>query len=178
MKKRWKLALTAAVLLALVCWSAWYARPVSMFDLKPELEPKTISVSVMRFGEPYEEVPHLHFDISADTAEGQSLLTELEAIVIRCSPLDPLRSFYWKYLTAVFPPTIAGRQTEPGQYQYMIFVSGSSDWISLQFNLDAWEYDLPEQPSYLPCQVTDGIPLGQSLGDKLWEMARQFDSDS
>lgn len=178
MKKHWKLALAAAVLLALAVWCAWCARPVSVFDLEPELEPASIHVSILQYGEPYEEVPHLHFDIGADTAEGQSLLTELEAIVIRRSPLDPLRSFYWRYLTAVFPPTITGRQTAPGQYQYMLHVTGSGDWIALQFNLDEWEYHLPEQPNDFPCQVSDGVLLGESLEDKLWEMAQQVKSDS
>lgn len=178
MKKRRKFALAVAVLLALAVWCGWYARPVSLFELNPDLVPASVHVSIIQYGEGYEDPAHLSFDIDAGTPQGQALLADLEAIVLRRSFWNPLRSFYWKHLTAVFPPTITGRQTEPGQYQYMIFAAGSSDWISLQFNLDEWEYDLPEQPSYFPCRISDGIPLGQSLGDKLWEMAQQSDSDS
>lgn len=178
MKKYGKPAPAVAVLLALVCWCAWYARPIKALDLNPELEPASISVSITRFGEPYEGAESLHFDLDADTSAGQSLLTDLEAIVIRRSPLNPLRSFYWRYLTDVFPPTISGRQTAPGQYQFMIHIWDSGAWIALQFNLDEWEYDLPEQPQYLPCRVSDGVAAGQAIGDELWEMAQRAEYNS
>ena len=92
-------------------------------------------------------------------------MEQLEAIRICRPPLNPLRN--------VLPSSFAGRQTEPGQYNYVIHVFGANGgWAALQFFLDEWEYDLPEQLQYLPCRVSDGKSLGQALGDKLWEMAQ------
>ena len=108
--------------------------------------------------------------MDAGTPEGQALLKPLEAIRIRRSPLNPLRN--------ILPPTTTGRQTEPGQYNYVIHVFGANGgWTALQFFLDEWKYDLPEQPQYLPCRVSDGKALGQVLGDQLWEMAQEIESN-
>ena len=164
MKKSWKIA-AAAALLALVCWCGWYSRPVSIFDLKPELEPADINIHIQRFDDSAQGHERRDLDVDATTPEGQALLEQLEAIRICRPPLNPLRN--------VLPSSFAERQTEPGQYNYVIHVFGANGgWAALQFFLDEWEYDLPEQLQYLPCRVSDGKSLGQALGDKLWEMAQ------
>ena len=170
MKKRWKIA-AAAALLALVCWCAWYSRPVSIFDLKPELEPADINIHIQRFDGSVQGHEHCDLDMDADTPEGQALLEQLEAIRIHRSSLNPLRK--------VLPPSFTGRQTQDGQYTYVIHVFGTGGgWVSLEFFLDEWKYDLPEQAQYLPCRVSDGETIGQVLGDQLWEMARKIESIS
>ena len=169
MKKSWKIA-AAAALLALVCWCGWYSRPVSIFDLKPELEPADINILIQRFDDSARGHERRSLDVDADTPEGQALLEQLEAIRIRRPPLNLLRN--------VLPSTIAGRQTEPGQYNYAIHIFDTDgSWVALQFFLDEWKYDLPEQPQYLSCRVSDGKALGQALGDELWEMAQQIESN-
>ena len=159
--KRW----IVPTLLALVCWCGWYSRPVSIFDLKPELEPANINIHIQRFDDSVQGHEHRDLDVDAGTPEGQALLEQLEAIRIRRSPLNPLRN--------ILPSTTTGRQTESGQYNYVIHVFGANGgWAALQFFLDEWEYDLPEQPQYLPCRVSGGASLGQALGDKLWDIAQ------
>ncbi|MEG1657870.1 MAG: hypothetical protein RR288_02320 [Oscillibacter sp.] len=168
MKKRWKIAGLAA-LLALICWAAWYGRPVSVLDLNPELEPVGISLFIERFGDTVQGNAHRDLNVDATAPEGQALLEQLEAIRIRRSPLNPLRK--------VLPSTGTGRQTQDGQYHYVIHVFGTDGWVALQFLIDEWSYDLPEQPQYLPCRVFDGEAIGQALGDKLWEMAQEIESN-
>ena len=170
MKKSWKFA-TAAALLALIVWCGWYSRPVSIFDLKPELEPATINVYIGRFDDSARGHGYRDLDVDAGTPEGLALLEQVEAIRIRRSPLNPLRN--------VLPPTTTGRQAGPGQYNYAIHIFGTDgSWVALQFLLDEWKYELPEQAQYLPCLVSDGKAIGQTLGDKLWEIAQQIESDS
>ena len=170
MKKGWKFAIAAA-LLALIVWCGWYSRPVSIFDLKPELEPADINIHIQRFDDSARGYERRSLDVNADTPEGQTLLEQLEAIRIRRSPLAPLRN--------ILPSTITGRQTKPGQYNYAIHIFGTDgSWVALQFFLDEWKYDLPEQAQYLPCRVSDGKALGQALGDELWEIAQQIESNS
>ena len=170
MKKRWTITVLAA-LLALVCWCTWYSRPVSIFDLKPELEAADINIHIQRFDDSVRGYERRSLDVDADTPEGQALLEQLEAIHIRRSPLAPLRN--------ILPSTITGKQAEPGQYNYAIHIFGTDgSWVALQFFLDEWKYDLPEQPQYLPCLVSDGKAIGQTLGNKLWEIAQQIESDS
>ena len=169
MKKRWTITVLAA-LLALVCWCSWYSRPVSIFDLKPELEPADINIHIQRFDDSAQGYERHSLDVDADTPDGQALLEQVESIRIRRSPLDPFRN--------VLPSTITGRQTEPGQYNYAIHIFGTDgSWVALQFFLDIWKYDLPEQAQYLPCRVSDGKALGQALGDELWEIAQQIESN-
>lgn len=170
MKKGWKFA-AAAALLALVCWCGWYSRPVSIFDLKAELDPSDINIHIQQFDDGTQGHERRSLDVDVGAPEGQALLEQLEAIRIRRSPLNPLRN--------LLPSTTTGRQTESGQYTYVIHAFGTDGgWVSLEFFLDEWKYDLPEQSQYLPCQVSDGKTLGQALGDQLWEMAQQAESKS
>ena len=89
MKKRRMIPILAA-LLALVCWCAWYSRPVSIFGLKPELQPADINILIQRFDDSARGHERRSLDVDADTPEGQALLEQLEAIHIRRSPLAPL----------------------------------------------------------------------------------------
>ena len=170
MKKRWTITVLAA-LFALVCWCTWYSRPVSIFDLKPELEAADINIHIQRFDDSVRGYERRSLDVDADTPEGQALLEKVESIRIRRSPLNPLRN--------ILSSSFTGRQVQTGQYTYGIHVFGTGGgWVSLEFFLDEWKYDLPEQTQYLPCRVSDGKTLGQTLGDKLWEMAQEGESNS
>jgi len=169
-KKHWKIS-AAAALAAVICWCIWYSQPITVFDLKPELEPAVIDIYIQRFGDSSEKNESLIFDVNAATPEGRVLLEQLEVIRIRRSPLNPLRK--------VLPSTFTGRQTQDGQYNYVIHVFGASGgWIALQIFIDEWAYDLSEQPQYLPCQVSGGKSIAQTLGDELWQMAQQAKSIS
>ena len=169
MKKSWKIA-AAAALLALVCWCGWYSRPVSIFDLKPELEPADINIHIQRFDDSAQGYERRSLDVDADSPEGQALLEQVESIRIRRSPLNPLRN--------ILASSFTGRQVQTGQYTYGVHVFGTGGgWVSLEFFLDEWKYDLPEQAQYLPCRVSDGKALGQALGDELWEIAQQIESN-
>ena len=50
MKKNRMIVIAAAALLALAVWCAWYARPVTIHDLGPDMKPEIISIMLIRNG--------------------------------------------------------------------------------------------------------------------------------
>ena len=98
-------------------------------------------------------------------------LERLEALRIRRPPTNLL----FQLLT----PTTSGRQVQDGDYNYVIHIFGQDGgWVALQFFIDAWEYDTPRQSQYLSCRVSGGADTGRALGDYLWELSQEFESDS
>lgn len=184
MSKTKKVLCGLAVLLLL--WGLWYTRPMSPLDLAPDLEPAAVDISILRFdgdrpsvslipfAEDYQITKHRELELDVSTPEGQALLEQLDSIHIRRSPLNPLRHLWGE----LFGWRTTGRQTETGDYNYVIHLFGRDGWATLQFFIDEWEYSAPGQPKYLPCSVKDGETVGRALGDQLWQMAQPTESES
>lgn len=153
---------------ALAAFLLYYSRSLSPLDLNGALEPAVIDVSIQRFGADYKGNESRSFQLEASSPQGSALLEELNGLRLRRSPLNPLRELHARFFTT----SITGRQTHPGEYNYVIHIFGKNGgWIGLQFFIDQWGYDTPKNANYLPCFVSDGQAAGQTLGDKLWDLA-------
>lgn len=168
----WKYWISPALLALVLLAGLWYYRPVDIYTLAPALEPAGISVVINRFSED-EAMGHgfRNFDVDAASPQGLALLERLEALRIRRPPTN--------LLLQILTPTTSGRQVQDGDYNYVIHIFGQDGgWVALQFFIDAWEYDTPRQSQYLSCRVSGGADSGRALGDYLWELSQEFESDS
>ena len=168
--KNWKYWISPILLVLLLLVGLWYYRPVTLDILYSDLDPAGISVSVMRLsGDDFERA---HFNLTdASSPEASELLDQLNALSIRRPPTN--------LLLQILTPTTSGRQVQDGDYNYVIHIFGQDGgWVALQFFIDAWEYDTPRQSQYLSCRVSGGADSGRALGDYLWELSQEFESDS
>lgn len=171
MKKHWKYYISPVLLACILLAGLWYYRPVDLHTLSPGLEAETINVLIERFGDDAKDNQYRHFDVAADSPEGQAILSAMEDLPLRRPPTN--------LLLQILTPTATGRETQTGDYNFVVRVfDQSAGWVALQFFIDEWKYDTPNQAQYLPCHVKNGKALGRALGDILWEKAPESESSS
>lgn len=176
-KGRLAIFAAAAVLLA---WVVWYGRPVNIYGLAPKLKAQTSQINIYMDlytggdGE-YESAAYTEsrtVRLTADTAEGQAVLHEIEGLYFRRDLLNPLRQLRKTNRTT-------GKFMYDGDMGIIIHVSGREGYIEgrdsyviLKLFGDDWSHDTPNQQKYLPCYLQSGETAGRSLGEKFWEMGQ------
>lgn len=182
MKAFWekhKKALLRGLLVLLVLWAVWYARPVDIHFLLGNAAPDRTSVLVIDCTSPYSRQsrnldPEDNSEAAALTAE---VLAELEGLRFHRSPLEPL--------LRILPPMGGGsiRHGEDGKKEYDIYfyfydIRSEEDWdtlLGLQCWIDRWSYG---PYLNLPLYVSHGHEAGRKLGAALWESPFASDSKS
>ncbi len=169
MKQNWKYYISPVLLGCILLAGLWYWRGVSLPELVPEIDPAAINVYVTALEN--DELQSRHFEIDADSEEGQIILSAISGLTIHRPPTN--------LLYQILKPTAAGKIYGSEDYGFVVRVfDESGTHAALQFNVDSWTYDTPGQVQYLPCSVRGGQDTGRSLGRTLWDMAAEFDSKS
>ena len=164
------LPLLLAVLLAL--WCMWYARPIGVDTLYPELEPDIIYVTLIDFTGSGHEDRSLEF--TAGTPEFDELWAEVQALKFRRSPLN--------VVVQAFPLlenfSSSSKTMEDGDITHMILdlsqVNGlpSAKTEQLRFWVDSWEYRDFDHGVNLPLVMKNAKDIGQTMAHDLWEQAK------
>lgn len=171
MKKRWPIAATAA-LLALVCWAAWYVRPITIHDLGLDTKPDVISIIVIR-NSSGSDIENQSLRLEEGDPDFQPVLERLEGLRFHRYPTNPL-------LQAM--PSLEGlggkRLWTIDGYEYHIYINmknpGASDWtVPLSCDVDAWSYRDYQHGVSLPLYISHAHETAKALGDELWEIALQ-----
>lgn len=162
--RRWIIAIAVVAILAAA--ALWYTRPLTLTQLLGT-EPAQVHVVIDRFDESGNSQAR---DLSAECDQAPEAMALVEDLTVRRSLLNPVRS--------LFSPAISGTATHPGDYNYLIMLTGQNgERVTLQWFIDAWSYDTPATDQYLPCSVS-ASRSGQELGDALWELSQPVKSSS
>lgn len=163
------------LILALLAGSLWYARPVGLDTLYPNLEPDLIDVTLIQFN------GHGHTDrslrLTPEDPEFAPLLRRLEALRFRRSPTNLLLQAM-PFLQDLLPAAV--KTTGDGEIQHLIIGlaedTGTDAWrhADLQFRIDRWSYRDFEHGVSLPLFSKDGKTAGQALAQELWDLSLDF----
>ena len=177
MKKNRMIVIAAAALLALAVWCAWYARPVTIHDLGPDMKPEIISIMLIRNGGG-SDIEHRDLRlVEEDDPDYPPVLEQLEGLRFRRRPTNPL-------LQAMpFLDTLGSDRVRTiDDYAYHFYIrmrdQGDSDWtVYLTCNFDAWSYLDYDHGVSLPLYVSHAHETAKALGDQLWELAGKAESN-
>lgn len=166
-QKKWIPVLCLLVLLAAAL--LWYARPVNIYTLQPQLEPDRLNVMVSRFlSDGYRESREANLD-SSDPSMAE-VLAQLEALRFRRPPGNLMRQFQKQVIT--------GRQVRGGEYEIRMTLYGRTGHsLRLGFFIDEWSYSTPSDRE-LPLSVSNGETAGKALAETLWALGTPVTSPS
>ncbi len=165
LKAHWKAP--AVVLILLLAWGSWYARPVDLYGLTG-LTPSavnTISFSLRQFDSC---VPGGTIDVygscTPESPEWDAVREAVETLRFRRPPWNLLLQFFdSNFLT--------GRQTKDGDYHIMLTpIAQGGGYVNLQFFLDEWTYSSPWSNRNLTLWVEDSRETGNALAEALWSL--------
>lgn len=151
MKKRWVLA----ALLALICWIGWYARPVDIYTLMPEVEPTYLSLLLLDTDD-LADIKEYRFDLQPGDPQYQETLETIEALRFRRAPLSSL----WHALGDL------GGQVYYGRYHGHLGISDGVHYLELEY-LDNWEYTTIIQGGKGPVSHTVALQGGEAATQAL-----------
>ena len=164
------LPLILAVVLAV--WCIWYARPVGVDTLFPDLEPDLIDVHLSDFTGSGQEVRKAVFN--AGTEEFDNLWAEIQDFRFRRSPLNVVVQAL-PFLEGIMENSTKYPEAGDLNHLYISFAqdNGTDIWRSegLQFWVDAWSYRDSSHGVTLPLVMKDGKETGQTLAHSLWEQS-------
>ena len=169
LKQNWKYYISPTLLLCLVLAGLWFWRGVSFATVAEGIAPDTVSVYVACLDEDGKHVS-AHYDVEADSPEGQEILDTLYSLTIHRPPTN--------LLYQILKPTASGVAMEQGDYAFVVRVfEDGNGHAALQCNVKNWSYDTDGQTRYLPCSVKDGPAVGREFGALLWEIAPKTDNN-
>lgn len=154
-KAHWK---PLAVVLALILWAAWYARPVDVYGLGiGELEAINVRISYNEPGVGEQEARSI--GLRPGDPLWQTVLEELEALRFRRPPWNLVRQYLREDVI----------HTEPAAREALVFYlwdKGDGD-LMLQLNGGKPRYTSPYTKQNLPASLTGGKETAQALTNRL-----------
>ncbi len=152
-KSRWK---PLAVLLALILWAAWYARPVDIYTVAPGTkEPDMMDFTLSDLGENHKVYPTKN--ITPEDPEWEPALEAVEALRFRRPPWNPILQFMPDHRTT-------GRATQDGDHHVMFFLGRrTKGYLQVQFFIDEWMYHSPHSNRNLTLWVSNSKETGDAL---------------
>ena len=164
------LPLMLAVLL--VIWGLWYARPIGVDTLYPELEPDLIYVTLIDFtGSGHEDQ---NLKITAGTEEFDDLWSEIRELRFRRSPFNVVVQAL-PFLEGIVGSYVKYPEDDDIDHLIIGFAqdNGTDTWRSedLQFWTNTWSYRDFDHGVTLPLMMKNGHEIGQKMAHELWEQA-------
>ena len=164
------LPLMLAVLLAI--WCMWYARPVGVDTLFPDLEPDDISVTLINFNGSGHEEQNLKF--TAGTEEFDDLWSEIRELRFRRSPFNVVVQVL-PFLEGIVGSHVKYPEADDIDHLIIGFAqdNGTDTWRSedLQFWTNTWSYRDFDHGVTLPLVMKNAKDIGQTMAHDLWEQA-------
>nr|WP_325185338.1 hypothetical protein [uncultured Oscillibacter sp.] len=161
LKAHWKIP--AAALALLIVWGLWYARPVDIYTLAPEVRsPEGITVDDNDLSRGVGQEPRLcSRGFTPEDPEWETVLAEIEALRFRRPP--------WNLVLQFVPQnTVTGRITHDGDWHILLYVGRrGARSIRIQFFIDEWDYLSPHSNRNLTLWVKDSKQTGDALAEVL-----------
>ena len=158
----------------LVIWGLWYARPIGVDTLYPELEPDIIEVYLSDFTTYRHEDRRLN--LTAGTEEFDDLWSEIQELRFRRSPFNVVVQAL-PFLEGIVDTYVKYPETDDLDTMSISFAqdNGTDIWRSehLQFDVDAWSYRDFDHGVTLPLMMKNGHEIGQKMAHELWEQASE-----
>ena len=166
------LPLMLAVLLAI--WCMWYARPIGVDTLFPDLEPDDISVTLINFNGSAHVDRSLEF--TAGTPEFDALWADIQELQFRRSPLNVVVQAL-PFLERIVGSYVKYPEDDDIDHLIIGFAqdNGTDTWRSedLQFWTNSWSYRDFDHGVTLPLMMKNGHEIGQKMAHALWEQAAE-----
>lgn len=162
LKAHWKIP--AAVLALLIVWGLWYARPVDIYTLAPEVrDPAGITIDVEELTSVGQEPRLCSRPFTPEDPEWETVLSEIEALRFR----RPVSNSLLQFLDRRSSPLYG---FQDGDYAAYIRVFGrDGSRLELHFTVDSWRYASSHSPNrYLPLKMQNGAETGLALCQKYW----------
>lgn len=175
-KKRALKIAVLCLLLALIAGGFWYARPVGLDSLAPDMEPELIDISLSRFYENRQsEFRTLH--LASGEPGFDELLSRLEELRFR----RPLTNLALQAIPCLRNPVFQPKQLEDGDLEFFFitliqFDSEGRKNTNLDFYIDEWSYRDFNHNVTLPLSMSQSKEIGQALGRKIWDKALPSES--
>ena len=158
----------------LVIWGLWYARPIGVDTLYPELEPDIIEVYLSDFTTYRHEDRRLK--LTAGTEEFDDLWSEIQELRFRRAPFNVVVQAL-PFLEGIVDTYVKYPETDDLDTMSISFAqdNGTDIWRSehLQFDVDAWSYRDFDHGVTLPLLMKNGHEIGQKMAHALWEQAAE-----
>ena len=158
----------------LVIWGLWYARPVGVETLFPDLEPEIINVHLSDFTGSGQEVRKAVFN--AGTEEFDQLWAEIQDFRFQRSPFNVVVQAL-PFLEGIMENSTKYPEAGDLNHLYISFAqdNGTDIWRSehLKFDVDAWSYRDFDHGVTLPLLMKNGHEIGQKMAHALWEQAAE-----
>lgn len=157
LKAHWKLL---AVVLALVLWAAWYARPVDIYTIAPGTkEPDMMDLTLSDLGENHKGYPLKN--LTPEDPEWGPALEAVEALRFRRPP--------WNAVLQFIPDHHAtGRATQDGDHHIMFYLGRQGKGsIQVQLFIDEWSCSNPLPFSFANRALTLWVDNSKETGDAL-----------
>ena len=157
-KAHWKIP--AAVLALLLAWRLWYARPVDIYTLSPEVRsPEGITIDVEELTSVGQKPRLCSRPFTPEDPEWEAVLSEIESLRFRRPP--------WNAVLQFIPErTTTGRSTHDGDHHIMFYLGrqrrGS---LQVQFFIDEWMYHSPYSNRNLTLWVKNSRETGDALAE-------------
>lgn len=163
LKARWK---ALAVVLALALGIAWYARPVDVYGLSPEMKNiDHISLYVRDLGRDGKDFPIL--ELTQSDPEWDTVKEAAEALRFRRPPWNLLLQF-------LDQKVITGHQTADGDHHVMLTLADrDSGYVQIQFFVDEWTCSSPHSTRSLPLWVKNARETGDALAETLRPLMKE-----
>lgn len=156
-----------ALMVLLILWAVWYARPLDIYDLMGGEAPGYLAVSVW----PQKEFPKVvqgNLTLAAGEPEMEAVLERLEELRFHRNPLEVLLQF--------LPQGSRTLEVEAEKdYQIDLFAYDEHNQPLglLRFHINGWWRGLGRE---LPLYTFRAQEKGRELGAFLWEMSQSSDS--
>ena len=146
----------------LVIWGLWYARPIGVDTLYPELEPDIIEVYLSDFNTYHHEDRRLK--LTAGTEEFDDLWSEIRELRFRRSPFNVVVQAL-PFLEGIVDTYVKYPEVDDLDTMSISFAqdNGTDIWRSehLKFDVDAWSYRDFDHGVTLPLMMKNGHEIGQ-----------------
>ncbi|WP_297871477.1 hypothetical protein [uncultured Oscillibacter sp.] len=163
LKSHWK---PLAVVLALALGSAWYARPVDVYGLSPEVKDiGHISLYVRVLGTGGQDFPIM--ELTRSDPEWDTVKEAAEALRFRRPPWNLLLQF-------LDQKVVTGRRTEDGDFHVMLTLADQNHgYVQIQFFVDKWTCSSPHSTRSLALWVKDARETGSALAETLLPLMKE-----
>lgn len=167
MKAFWeayKKALRRGLLVLLLVWAVWYARPLDVYDLMGGEPPEYLQISIFPQFQ-FSEVLNDSLVFAAGDPEMDAVLERMEDIRFHRNPLEVVLQF--------LPQGTRTTEVHPEDYRVHFYYYDEQGQFLGGFSFDLtywrrWNF----QQRDLPLYVLHGQEKGRELGAFLWEMTR------